>query len=142
MSPNRRDALKATGSALVACGLSLTTRELAAVDDSKRHSAPRAAGGLPHEWRAMRKFDVHNHVLESLHQPDGNWTRVENIIEAAERLGIEKLCCSRPISGGRLADIAEVRAVNDSVLARQPICQRAEDLWCRKIIGLSGQTLV
>lgn len=65
----------------------------------------------------MRKLDAHNHVLEALHRPGGNWTRVENIVEAAEKLGIEKLCCSRPISGGKLADIAEVREVNDSVLA-------------------------
>jgi predicted TIM-barrel fold metal-dependent hydrolase len=39
------------------------------------------------------------------------------MIEAAEALGIEKLCCSRPITGGVLAEIEDVRDVNDSVLA-------------------------
>jgi hypothetical protein len=39
------------------------------------------------------------------------------VIEAARALGIVKLCCSRPITAGKMADIQEVREANDSVLA-------------------------
>lgn len=73
--------------------------------------------GLPTGWRQFRKIDMHNHVLDALHRPEGSWKRVEAMVEAAEILGIEKLCCSRPITGGALADIGEVRETNDSVLA-------------------------
>ncbi len=65
----------------------------------------------------MRKIDVHNHIVDPVSRTDANWGRIENLIEAAEILGIEKLCCSRPITGGAMAEIAEVREVNDSVLA-------------------------
>lgn len=65
----------------------------------------------------MRKIDMHNHVLDPVHQSGTKWTRVENMIEAAQRLGIETLCCSHPITGGVLAGIEEVREANDSVIA-------------------------
>jgi hypothetical protein len=42
---------------------------------------------------------------------------VESLIEAAEMLGIDKLCCSRPVTGGAMADIEVVRESNDAVLA-------------------------
>lgn len=73
--------------------------------------------GLPAGWRQMRKIDIHNHVLDAVERPEANWSRVESLIETAERLGIERLCCSRPITGGALAEISDVRASNDSVLA-------------------------
>lgn len=118
MIQNRRDILKASGAALGACALSLAAQQCGVGDDTRLPTAANnAVSALPPGWRSMRKLDAHNHVLEDLHRPGGNWTRVENLIEAAQSLGIEKLCCSRPISGGRLADIAEVREVNDSVLA-------------------------
>lgn len=72
---------------------------------------------LPIGWRQMRKIDMHNHVMEPVHRPDANWGRVESTIHTAEVLGIEKLCCSRPIVGGKLAAIDEVREANDSVIA-------------------------
>ena len=55
--------------------------------------------------------------MEALHRPDVSWAKVERTVETAERLGINKLCCSRPITGGALAEIAAVREANDSVLA-------------------------
>jgi uncharacterized protein len=73
--------------------------------------------GLPAHWRQMRKIDVHNHVLDPVHNPDASWKRTENTLEAAKILGIEKLCCSRPITGGLMAGAADVREANDSVLA-------------------------
>ena len=65
----------------------------------------------------MRKIDVHAHVWQSLHLPDADWSGAEDLVEAAETLGIEKLCCSRPITGGVMADTEKVRDANDSVLA-------------------------
>jgi predicted TIM-barrel fold metal-dependent hydrolase len=118
MRVNRRDVLKSTGAGLGASGLTLAIGGRTSGDEPSSGAPVRAAGvGLPKDWRTMRKFDAHNHVPGSLHRPDGDWTGVEDLIEAAERLGIEKLCCSCPISGGKLADIGEVRDANDSVLA-------------------------
>jgi len=42
---------------------------------------------------------------------------VDAVIDAADRLGIEKLACSVPIIGGRWATPDEVRACNDGMLA-------------------------
>ena len=118
MQLNRREILKSAGAVLGAFGLELACGERAVADESTQAAATRpGGGGLPKSWRTMRKFDVHNHVLDSLHRPGADWGRVENLIEAAELLGIEKLCCSRPITGGAMAEIKEVRDVNDSVLA-------------------------
>ena len=41
---------------------------------------------------------------------------VESVIDAADRLEIEQLACSIPITGGRWATPAEVRACNDGLL--------------------------
>lgn len=65
----------------------------------------------------MRKIDIHSHVPGNLARPNADWGEVENLIEAAERLGIGQLCCSRPVGGGTLVDVEVVRGVNDSVLA-------------------------
>lgn len=73
--------------------------------------------GLPAYWRKLRKIDMHNHVMEDVHKPGVSWARVERTVETAERLGIVTLCCSHPITGGALAEIAAVRGANDSVLA-------------------------
>ena len=115
MNLDRRAILKVTGKSIGAMGLAsicLSNRSVA-------QEAPRASNivGLPKDWRRMRKIDIHNHVVDPVSRADANWGRVENLIEAAEILGIEKLCCSRPITGGALAEIAEVRAANDAVLA-------------------------
>lgn len=80
-------------------------------------AAPAPPAGLPEGWRRMRKFDAHNHVFTPVHRPNANWSEVENLIEAADALGIEKLYCSRPITGGALASIEAVREANDSIIA-------------------------
>ena len=72
--------------------------------------------GLPPQWRAMRKLDAHNHVFLAGRPSNTDWSEVENLIEAAELLGIEMLFCSRPITAGALAGIEAVRDANDSVL--------------------------
>lgn len=75
------------------------------------------AAGLPKDWRTIRKFDAHNHVFSLVHRPGADWSEVENLIEAADVLGIEKLCCSRPVTAGVLADIETVRDSNNAILA-------------------------
>src|SRR6185312_16462499 len=89
MKPNRRELLCAFGLALAGGGRA---------ERSESAEAARPAGevGLPKQWRKMRKFDVHNHVFDPVHRPNANWSRVDNMVEAAESLGIEKLCCSNP----------------------------------------------
>ena len=73
--------------------------------------------GLPAGWREIRKLDVHSHVDPGLQRPAADWSSVEDLIEAANALGIETLFCSRPITGGAMAKIEDVRDANDSVLA-------------------------
>jgi len=104
---NRRNILKAGGLLLGA----------AAIQRAEAAEAPKREVGLPEGWRALRKFDAHNHVLESVQEPGADWSRVEALVEAAEAMGIEKLCCSRPITGGKMATIEDVRYANDSILA-------------------------
>jgi len=65
----------------------------------------------------MRKFDAHNHVFLFGRRSNSDWTDVDNLIEAANVLGIEKLFCSRPIVAGVMANIDVVRDANDSVIA-------------------------
>ncbi len=118
MKSNRRDILKSMGGVLGAGGLTLSSQTLHGDDKSPReNSLSNSAVGLPKNWRKMRKFDVHTHVWESLHRPDADWSGAEALVETAQSLGIDKLCCSRPITGGALADPARVRDANDSVLA-------------------------
>ncbi len=73
--------------------------------------------GLPAGWREIRKLDAHSHVDPGLQRPAADWSSVEDLIEAADALGIETLFCSRPITGGAMAKIEDVRDANDSVLA-------------------------
>lgn len=72
--------------------------------------------GLPEGWRTLRKIDAHNHLFTPLQRPNADWSEVENLLEAADALGIEQLLCSRPVVGGALADIALVREMNDTIL--------------------------
>ena len=74
------------------------------------------APGLPAGWRTMRKFDAHNHVFLNGRRSASDWTDVDNLIEAADVVGIERLFCSRPITAGVLANIDVVRDANNSVL--------------------------
>lgn len=73
--------------------------------------------GLPAGWRSMKKLDAHNHVMQGVHKPGADWSAVERTVEAARVLGINKLYCSRPLTGGVMAPIEDVREANESVLA-------------------------
>lgn len=108
MKVDRRSFLRhaAGGASLLALG----ARRAAA-------AAPPAADGLPDGWRALRKIDAHNHVFGLAPRPNGDWAEVANLIEAADLLGITQLCCSRPVTGGLMANIEMVRESNDAVLA-------------------------
>lgn len=118
MNRNRRETLKAIGAAAVAISSELPSASVAAEDSPAMQKASLPGGeGLPSGWRAMRKYDVHNHVMEALHEPGADWSQTEDLVEAAEKLGIDMLCCSRPITGGKQAGNSEVRDVNNSVLA-------------------------
>lgn len=113
MKPSRRDVLRTAGAGLgLGLGVVGPGRGVGA-SKPPREGKP----GLPEGWRSVRKIDVHNHVMVPVHKPNADWTPVEKMVEAAEWLGIEKLCCSRPISGGVKAGAEAVREVNDSVLA-------------------------
>jgi predicted TIM-barrel fold metal-dependent hydrolase len=63
----------------------------------------------------MRTIDAHMHVAGAGQNFAG--CEVESVIDAADRLGIERLACSIPITGGRWAAPDEVRACNDGMLA-------------------------
>jgi len=118
INSSRRELLKQAGAGLSALGLTLASSGRAPAGEPESIAPIRPDGiGLPRQWRQMRKFDVHNHVMQPVHRPQADWSQVENLIEAAEALGIEKLCCSRPITGGALAEIEAVRDANDAVLA-------------------------
>ncbi len=110
---SRRDFLLKTGVAIGGlAALSRAETAVAAPADGATRS-----GGLPDGWRQMKKLDAHSHVMQGVHKPDGDWTQVENTVEAARILGINRLYCSRPLTGGVMAPIEDVREANDSVLA-------------------------
>lgn len=114
MTQPRREFLRQAG-ALGLAALPATRASAAPV--ATEAAGATASGGLPPGWRSLRKLDAHHHVFTPVHRPNANWSEVENLVAAAERLGIERLYCSRPITGGVMADIAAVREANDSVLA-------------------------
>jgi uncharacterized protein len=120
---NRRTFLRNAGAALGAWSMASRGPAVSAFEDGKAEGAKPLASdwpdgiGLAEGWRRMRKLDVHSHVLQALQMPQADWTPVENLIEAAHVLGIDKLFCSRPVVGGQHADTAAVRQANDSVLA-------------------------
>lgn len=117
MDTPRRTFLKQTGAGLGAMALGAGQPLRGAAKLPRPPEAPRAGAGLPANWRSMRKFDAHNHVFGLAHRPNTNWGEVEDLIEAAEVLGIQKLFCSRPVTGGVMADIEVVRESNNAVLA-------------------------
>lgn len=114
MNLNRRQFIETTG---VLGLISAASGRAAQTTSTLRTAAGQDTIGLPKDWRSMRKFDAHNHVFLSGRRSNSDWTDVDNLIEAAEVLGIEKLFCSRPITAGALANIDVVRDANDSVLA-------------------------
>lgn len=115
MKLDRRHFLKTAAAGLGAASVT-PTRTVAAAGSRVTGSGP-AVTGLPAGWRNLRKFDVHNHVFLSGRRGNGDWADVDQLIEAAEILGIERLYCSRPITAGLMANSEAVRDVNDSVLA-------------------------
>ena len=118
MIPNRRQIIQWSTAGLGTWTLGTTVGLKLRARGPVLHAPPAASRiRLPQGWREMRKIDMHNHIVDPVHRADTNWARVENMLEAAELLGIETLCCSRPIVGGKLADIEAVRDVNDAVLA-------------------------
>jgi len=73
-----------------------------------------STNGLLRDWRAVRKVDAHMHVPSPL-SPAPGFERT-GVIAAADRLGIEVMWISVPITAGRMAPIEEVRRCNDAVL--------------------------
>jgi predicted TIM-barrel fold metal-dependent hydrolase len=63
----------------------------------------------------MKKIDCHMHVSGGSFRYAGAEAR--NVVDAADRLGIDQLICSMPVVGGRWAPPEEVRACNDAMLA-------------------------
>jgi predicted TIM-barrel fold metal-dependent hydrolase len=114
MPQNRRQFIRTTG--LMSVTAASVVRAAQAADVARTTETP-AAVGLPKNWRAMKKLDAHNHVFLSGRRSASDWTDVDNLIEAIEVLGIEKAYCSRPITGGVMANIDVVRDANDSVIA-------------------------
>lgn len=120
MSYTRRRFLQHTGAGLGALGWAsapAAVRPPAAASATTVATAATPARGLPANWRSWRKLDAHSHVFLGAGPAAARWSEVDDLIAAADRLGIEKLFCSRPVTGGVEADITIVREYNDSVLA-------------------------
>lgn len=119
MNCTRRRFLQHTGAGLGTLGLAsapvTVARTAAPAPVIPAATMPRR--GLPANWRSWRKLDAHNHVFLGAGPAAGRWPEVEDLIEAADRLGIEQLFCSRPVTGGVPAEISVVREYNDAVLA-------------------------
>ncbi len=114
----RRTFLKQMSVGIAAIGAPAVSQAQSSGRGGEGHASSRKRGGkgLPEGWRALRKLDAHHHVgLRAESSSEGN--EVENLIEAADALGIERLFCSRPVSGGVMADIEVVRESNNAVLA-------------------------
>jgi predicted TIM-barrel fold metal-dependent hydrolase len=62
----------------------------------------------------VKKIDAHMHVCGGGQRFLG--CDADSVIDAADRLGIDQLVCSIPITGGRWATPDEVRACNDGLL--------------------------
>ena len=121
MKTNRREFIRVVGAGVGALGMTGAGRAGGA-DGARSVPAPLApvapaVVGLPRNWRGLRKIDAHNHVFGAVHRTNADWSEVEAMMEAAEWLGIETVCCSRPIVAGVLVDIATVREANDSIIA-------------------------
>ena len=115
--PNRRSFVKT-----VAAGVGFAASRSAVFAQAPQRNGPLRVElpdgvGLPSGWRQMRKLDAHSHVDADLHTAHADWQSTEDLIAAAEILGIDRLYCSRPITGGVMAEIDAVRTANDSVLA-------------------------
>ena len=119
MKTNRRDFLRQTGlgAGLLAAASASARGATETAQTTPAGAKASRAGGLPAGWRAMKKADAHNHVFAPVQRPNADWSDVEAMVEAADVLGIERLLCSHPITGGALVGIELVREANDSVIA-------------------------
>jgi len=105
---NRRKFFKDT--AISATGMMLTSNLLGC---NPERESEKSSYELMKEVKKYRKLDAHAHVYLS---PDSD---PEVVIDFADRLGIEKLCVSRPItnySGTEPEDPEQVRESNDLVI--------------------------
>jgi len=71
---------------------------------------------LPANWRTLRKIDAHMHVPGPEGVFDMGGLTNTDVIQSADRLGIERMWVSVPITGGRFARMEEIRLCNDYVL--------------------------
>ena len=117
MKSSRRSFLKHAGASLGCLPVAALTGGLPVRGLAAQTRPVKSDAGLPVNWRKSRKYDVHNHVWTAVNHPNPNWSQVEDLIMAANVLGIEKLLCSRPITGGVMANIEAVRDVNDAILS-------------------------
>lgn len=119
MKQDRREFLKHAGALGLAAAAGASAAEKSAPPPGAEKSTPArpADAGLPPNWRSMRKLDAHNHIFGLGPRPNANWAEVEALVTAADLLGIDRLYCSRPVTGGVLADIDVVRESNNAVLA-------------------------
>ena len=113
MNLDRRRFLRRAGAGALGLAL-IASRGSAVADATARRSS---TAGLPAGWRNMKKIDAHAHVFTSVNRPGSDWSQVDAMLEAADLLGIQRLCCSHPVTAGVLANIDVVRDANDSVLA-------------------------
>lgn len=67
-------------------------------------------------WKQARKIDAHMHVPGPTGLFNFGTDDEDAVIRSADALGIEQLCVSVPISGGRMAPMDEVRLCNDYTL--------------------------
>lgn len=111
----RRGFLRAGAAGAAGLMLAGGTAAAAAVVPGPRPEP--AAEPLPAGWRAWRKIDAHNHLFSLVHRPGVGWDEVDRLLAAADLLGITRLCCSRPVVAGVLADAETVRDSNDAILA-------------------------
>ena len=110
---DRRKFMSRTSLCLAAAAsLPLTLNRVVAGSES---ASDAEATGLPSGWRNTRKIDCHMHVARSVR--DGEHGNVDVVIEAANALGIELLCTSRPITNNIDSSPEAVRIANDLILA-------------------------
>lgn len=87
----------------------------------------------------MKKIDAHMHVSGGGQRFLG--CDVDSVIDAADRLEIDQLACSIPITGGRWATPAEVRECNDALLGAMREHPRRILGYCFLNVGYGREAL-
>jgi uncharacterized protein len=124
MNLPRREFLRA-GAAAAAIGF--TASSSGEAGGTARRTAP-APAGLPADWRRLRKLDCHGHVAGAKH--GRQWSPASVLVDACDRLGIERIWCSIPIAGGALVSPDVVRECNDGVIAAMRQFPDRIGGWC------------